>query len=492
MNINQVINNLEKNRFGVLNGFFWLSLIILIRYLLEVFLLGEFFNILGYVQFLSGFLSVFLLVCLSITFFSKENVRKVINIVLLFWPLIALPPILDKFIFNISTKYLFLEAISITKTLSNILFFKTFLLIPRGVVITFLISLVLSSFYIWFKTKSVFRTAYIFFTIYIIEVSNWCFPMFIFNLTTFDVVINNTFYSLLSIISFILLMYKYNKKITITLLKNIRPFRTMNFLILCFIGSFIFLKRTLVPDVVYEFVIEYFVYALFSIFFAWQFGIIINDIYDYEIDSITNKKRPLIKKIISERTYKEFAILLLILSILFALPLYLRLNSFLCIILFIFSLYIYSAPPFRFRKYMFHNAFIGLWSVLAFLSGYFLGIGHINYTLIIILICIFFGLFMGSTIKDLKDYKGDKKLGIKTIFTVFGFEKGKKISLVLLFVSFLLPSFLFNEIQDIVFFMLIAGLANLDFYKKESVERVFLYYFLVLFYCLLRIKGILI
>lgn len=226
----------------------------------------------------------------------------------------------------------------------------------------------------------------------------------------------------------------------------------------------------------------------------WQYNIILNNIYDEGIDKTQKRLTPITAKLIKKSSYMRIAIFIASITIILSLILQNSIFLFLTII-YLFSATIYSAPPLRLRKYIFSTCFIGIGSIIAFLIGYlqpsFLIVNSINIEIILILVVIFFATSVGTVIKDMKDVEGDKNYGAKTIFTEFGLEKGKRISYILLFLSFISPVLLFSEFLDIIFFTFLAIIAVLMFRKFEIQEPVLLIFFLVFIYCLLKLLGLL-
>ena len=157
-------------------------------------------------------------------------------------------------------------------------------------------------------------------------------------------------------------------------------------------------------------------------------------------------------------------------------------------------LILYSIPPIRLRKTIFGTFIVGMSSSLAFFFGYVSQGGEFplsgtgGTTILSLGLLIFLAVSLSGVIKDRKDYEGDKRDNVKTIYTVFGLEKGKRISLAFVLISFLLPSFLFQQWHDLLFFFLAALAATSDFKKNENQERVLFYAFLLFLYCFLRLK----
>ena len=228
----------------------------------------------------------------------------------------------------------------------------------------------------------------------------------------------------------------------------------------------------------------------------WEFTHIINDIFDEKIDKILGKKTLITSSLISKKTYFKVAILFLTISILPSLILK-RIIFPLLVIFTILLNFIYSVPPLRLKRSGLKSCFIGLGSIIVFLFGYFWPSTHftlqiyppLTHEIILLLILLFFSASVGTVISDLKDFKGDKKHGIKTIFTVFGLELGKKISLILLFISFLMPIILFHTVVEIIAFIFIATISTFLFKETESANLIILLSILVIIYCTLRFAG---
>ena len=116
---------------------------------------------------------------------------------------------------------------------------------------------------------------------------------------------------------------------------------------------------------------------------------------------------------------------------------------------------------------------------------------HIPLSCALIGIIIFIAFSTGPAIKDLKDYEGDKKSGVKNIYTVFGMEQGLKIVSILLFVSFISPILLFHSTVDVIILGVTSVAVMILFYRYKNVEMVFGMYFLIIIYCLLRWMNVL-
>ncbi|MCJ7571098.1 MAG: UbiA family prenyltransferase [Candidatus Thermoplasmatota archaeon] len=177
--------------------------------------------------------------------------------------------------------------------------------------------------------------------------------------------------------------------------------------------------------------------------------------------------------------------------------------SFLLVVFGLFLGTIYSVNPIRLRDTAFSTMIIGAGSAIAFFIGYVTpayiqemhgsNAGKIIYTypeitlqVLSIGLIIFMALTIGPLAKDYKDYQGDKKAGVKNIFTIYGVDKGVKIVSILLPITFFMLILLFNSLVDILIFIPLGLLAGFLFYRFKKTELLFVLYFPVIIYCLLR------
>ena len=91
--------------------------------------------------------------------------------------------------------------------------------------------------------------------------------------------------------------------------------------------------------------------ASVAVFLSFQSAVILNDVYDYDIDAVCNADRPLVAKTMPLPEYlligKIFAILALVISFC------INETFSLFMLLYLLFAFLYSVPPFRLRKYFF-------------------------------------------------------------------------------------------------------------------------------------------
>lgn len=215
MKQNQIINFLEKPRFGIFSSFFWFLLISFLRYSEEMlFFYNKFsFELLFFFHLFSFFLASFLLGCLLITLLSKERPKIVLSIVLFFLPIILLPPVLDKIVFNNHIPYSYilrerLDLFSLDVIYDLVLKYK-------GIAIELTLYILFASGYVWIKTKSIVRTSLIFICVYILEILFLSFPEYhclFFKEQRFNINLMSLHLFSISIVAFIFLIHLEKKR----------------------------------------------------------------------------------------------------------------------------------------------------------------------------------------------------------------------------------------------------------------------------------------
>jgi len=214
--------------------------------------------------------------------------------------------------------------------------------------------------------------------------------------------------------------FKINKEAIKSLFKNIRPFRLIHYSFLVFIG--IMLGAYYTNSSFSDISILKIIFLLISLSFAWLFAVGINDLFDRGIDRISNRYRPLIQKELTPENHKIFTLIFFAFSLIFAFLVHFYAASIIFYFMLAYS-FIYSGPPYKLKRFFFiPNIVIGLCSLMAVLFGTSL-LGEASTFTILpfpIPLLVFLVYSFGSTLKDIKDYKGDKENNIQTIPVVFG------------------------------------------------------------------------
>lgn len=515
-----IIQKIEVNKSGV---FLWIIAFFSITFLrdfLENFIEqpDHIIDLNVHVEFTLFWVSLFLTLVIFLSFVSGQPVVKVSKLVIFGWLVTFIAPIIDLFYYYGRT-----FAMSYVKFngLGNYFSFYSYnpsgFEATMGIRIEILVVLIFSGLYVLSRSKSWIRGIFASIGVYTIIFFYMAFPVFfrlgkkIFNITYKLNYPNDFSVAFIVILAILIPFYLYlcrkkkflwldvlkssltnfcrfriTKKDLLVLVNNIRPERMIHYMLLAILGIFTGLhyKGAIFTQVnVFNAAL-----LLASIFFAWLYAVGVNDIYDVKIDKISNKTRPLSSGQISAGVYSVYIFIFFSLSLILA-----SLVSFASISLIFYFLvaysFIYSAPPFRFRKYLFiPNILIGLCSLLAFLFGASV-VGMETFTLIPknIAFLVFGAFTLASPLKDLKDWRGDLQEGIVTLPTLFGLKKAKILVGILIASVFLvLPIFIQNVYLWIC--AIVSAVIALFLVVKKNEKYVFGLWFifaLVFFYLIL-------
>ncbi|OGI35460.1 MAG: hypothetical protein A2259_02430 [Candidatus Moranbacteria bacterium RIFOXYA2_FULL_43_15] len=230
---------------------------------------------------------------------------------------------------------------------------------------------------------------------------------------------------------------------------------------------------------------------LISVWLAWFASVVVNDIYDFEIDAISNPERPLQKGVFEPKEYTELGITCFLLSLLGGLTL----GFPFAVLLLVYQIlaWFYSAPPFRLKKFPLLATFT---SALALLMIFFLGyilaadgqdIHSLSWRITLLLLIAY---TISLPIKDFKDIKGDKADGIWTIPVIFGEKKGRLIVAINIFTSYVLSVFFLNEMKLFFWAVIFGGLTFWVVVSPKTKPRQLFWpvLFLVFVYGLILVK----
>ncbi len=234
--------------------------------------------------------------------------------------------------------------------------------------------------------------------------------------------------------------------------------------------------------------------ALFGhTFFGFLFGLVINDYFDRNGDLLAGQKTPFTLRIIRKQELPYLAIFFFLTSLIFAFSIsyYTALVALTALIL----SYIYSAPPYRLKKYW--PVSVYTISTIAFLEMV-VGVSTLaKYAAINILpvevFYVFFLIFpLAFGTKDLKDYEGDKATGVFTIFTWLGLKKGCILNAILVFTAFMVVPAVYGK--NFLLLSLLLGLPTslyIMFYPKfkHSRPREIIFFSVLIFYILYMAKA---
>lgn len=491
------IEYLEEKRFNIFTAYLYISAMAIIRKAFEDLffykdIYSDYFNLFNLRVFfmeIHFFVAFFILWVLIIKWFSKERLNKVANYLLTFWWITIVAPILNKFVFH---NYKPIGFVSPEKILDVLLLFKLNQeIIFRGVAVEAVFLAGGAVLYVFLKTRSFFRPFLTMISVYLLMWVSLIQTNLPFLRQGFGL---DIWFFFIFFIFILVYGYIQNRTLLLNSLKNVKVLEGIHFIAMAFLG--------LVISRSFDLRVEPFgiiqgdlrilsnaIRVLLPVLFVWQYTVILHRIFNVGNKCINTPKMSTELVHLSEEQYAPlvflFALLTLMLGMLSGLV------PFLLIVLYLSTATIYSVPPLQMKRYIFSSAFIGLWSSLSFLFGYFSGTSDHMLTpdVAVISVLIFVGLSLGSMVKDLKNYERDRTAGVKNLLTVFGWERGKRIICGFVSASFLIPLGLIREVPDIFFITLLMIATGFLIYIYENMNLVFICYFIVLGYWLLRYQG---
>lgn len=218
---------------------------------------------------------------------------------------------------------------------------------------------------------------------------------------------------------------------------------------------------------------------LAAIWLAWLASVIINDIYDLQIDKLSNADRPLPKGIFKTGEYFEIGVIFFLLSILGGLIVSPKFAALLFVYQFI--AWAYSAEPFRLKKIPVVGTLLAAADLIIVLFiGFTLisgdnNIQGLSWRVILLLLLT---LTLALPLKDFKDIEGDKKHNVRTIPVLLGEERGRLLMAAWAFISFTLTVFFLNEFRLFWWAILCGAAAFLAIVNKKINPRHFFWWVL--------------
>jgi 4-hydroxybenzoate polyprenyltransferase len=286
--------------------------------------------------------------------------------------------------------------------------------------------------------------------------------------------------TIITILATILLFFIHAKEKLVAIIKNSRPERMLHFFLLFILG--LTLAKTGLSQNWID--VQSYILTVIAFIGAGMFSICQNDIHDENIDIISNINRPLISKTLSKSNLEMASKIFLIFSVISAHAA--SHYALFFVSLFVFIYFIYSNPPLRLKRFIILNSFLLSLACLAvIMAGFFLVSSNKEILAfpfsLVLAIVIFFSTILNF--KDIKDIKGDKEAGIKTLPVWLGAKKSKKlIGLVFCFFFFVIPIYFGLPsifVPAVVASILLWYFINKEEYKELPVRLVYLAYLIL-------------
>lgn len=183
--------------------------------------------------------------------------------------------------------------------------------------------------------------------------------------------------------------------------------------------------------------------VVFSMFFVVFNSYLMSDIFDEEVDRYTNRDQSTLAS--GKNTLKDYIIMSQIVTFLFLVLTYIYppipAVKAILIVFYIFGI-LYSAPPFKLKRYIWSNILVVVSWLLTFIAGYIQGSGGFIVTpeLIYSTIAIVFLFGWLSILSDIKDAEFDPKYGVHTLPSIYGIEKTKYLLRSILYIFIMITT----------------------------------------------------
>jgi|TARA_Y100000310_G_scaffold318132_1_gene371830 4-hydroxybenzoate polyprenyltransferase len=422
-----------------------------------------------------AFTALAILIIFLFYLLTKTNIIKVSKVVLPSFVIILLPPILDLIL---SKGKGYNMAYMIPDIYNNLIlryftFFGDFpgIGVTPGIKIEIAIVLLASFIYFYLKNhdsiKSLFYTFLFYTLLFWLAATPFLIKIvleFIGLSYKYSEQLLSNFFLLLILITGIPLAYLINKKNFKIIIKDIRPLRLTHFILMFILGIILGLNNS--SFILNEINIFYFLFIPVSIIFAGIYSIITNNITDYEIDKISNKNRPLINSKINIKEYENLSWFFLFIALFYSAMV--NFLTFFMILLCIGNYFLYSMFPLRLKRIpFFSKLIISLNSLILTMLGFVIITGSINEFPKTIIVFFLLGFTAVINFIDIKDYKGDKKAGIKTLPVILGLKKAKLIIGLFFVLTYLSVYFIVKELY-IIPLLFVFGITQFYLINKKD------------------------
>lgn len=310
------------------------------------------------------------------------------------------------------------------------------------------------------------------------------------------------FFALLFIPLFGIVLYKIDRKYTISVLTDLRIERVLHYVFLVILGFVMASRILFAPFQFSSHAFFSFIFLIISFLSAIIFSIITNNISDIKIDLISNPNRSYIKASLQLKPYFKISFLFLTISLIYAA--FISWKVLFLILVFISFYFLYSVEPIRLKRVFLLSKFvIAINCIVAIFIGYefytafstsLVEPENSNTFLIRFPIkLVLFGLIgYGFTINfiDLKDYSGDKEMKINTLPTIIGFRKSQLALFYITLITYSVMYFIINNFILWIVIFFIGFIQSITLLRKKYNELyVFIPYLinlsLIIYYFLL-------
>ncbi|MDP8219503.1 MAG: UbiA family prenyltransferase [Candidatus Theseobacter exili] len=458
------------------------------------------------------YLSCFTVIFLVIKAVAKVHSAKIAKFLLLFLPLILFAPVFDYF-WTKGEGFKLAYAMSGDKFISILLGafipFKSVPVISPGMRIETFVMFSGAITYIYLKTRSILKSVSGAVLAYSIIICIGSMPAVIqaaanllFKAETNNLIIDRSFlflkpncmidlfdkkmtavYVILLTVLGVAYLIIDRKKSAKAIILSLRTTRYIHYLLLLSFG--VLLGYRLSGGTLFDPYQPFNYIGLAVLFLSLLYGLhsatLLNDIVDKQCDALSSPERALPAGTLTEKGAIALAIGFLIMALIAALSI-----NFACFIVVLIAWivsYIYSMPPFQLKKYMPFNLFsLAATAYLSMLCGFaaFSRVLAPQFLPWKATIAVLVYVFLSVSIKDLKDYDGDKACGYQTFMTLLGPKKGKIAIGLLVWISYTVTPLIFGQ-KIMAFIGFAVGAANFFYIRlpKSKELPLFISYYVV-------------
>jgi 4-hydroxybenzoate polyprenyltransferase len=390
---------------------------------------------------------------LVLALWTRTDIVRTARIVAAGYILIVLPPLLDRLVFHRAGAYEYAMPDDFPRNVLT--FFWNAPGAGKGIFVEVVALLALVGAYAWLKTKSGWRAACAAFSLYgVFAVAGT--PRLFLPMPRMTIqavresrhIIYFSAYLILVLVIGAMGLFLYRRRLLKAVSREMISFRSAHFALMAGAGAYFNagIRAQPFPGLLYG------ATAVFASLLVWLVTVLWNNAHDLEIDRTSGRDRPLVRGWATPGEYIRLGRTLALFALFVSGVL--GAKAFMIVALALLSAHVYSAPSLRLRLRLGSNAFIGWGSFLMFYLGYFawttIGEWPLGRVPVSVSLIILAALSVGTLTKDAKDYEGDRQVGARTVFTVFGPKKGGRIAAAGLFLSLLTPLALFRGLADVL------------------------------------------
>lgn len=251
----------------------------------------------------------------------------------------------------------------------------------------------------------------------------------------------------------------------LTIIKISRPLNLLIIFLTVVVAGFICSQDNTMPLPVFL--------AAISASFIAAAGYIINDYFDIKIDKVNRPDRPLVSRALSKKSAVIYYIFFSLIGLLLAVMI--NHTALIIAVLTVILLYFYS---YKIKSItLLGNFSIAALTGLTFIYGG-ISVNNISFAIIPALFALLIN-FIREVVKDMEDIDGDKKNGIETFPSKFGFSYAKNfiVFITILLILFTCYPYIFR-LYNIEYFVVVMSIVNpilvyflISIYRNDSAAN---------------------